>query len=133
MIRDPNAPLPDRNEPNEPIVPRVFLREPGWKVAMKVGSDREFCHNIAPGEDAYHRLSDGELFIYSPDERLCLPCADRRGLLHYEPKGLRKPMRTLEVGGPAQPGETFIMRDLLSAAIAREAGHDDYENDWVPE
>lgn len=33
---------------------------------------------------------------------------------------------------PAQ-GETFILKDLLSATIAREAGHDDYENDWVPE
>jgi len=34
---------------------------------------------------------------------------------------------------PGQPGETFIMRDLLTAAIAREAGHDDTETDWVVE
>lgn len=38
-----------------------------------------------------------------------------------------------EMAPKPQPGETFIMRDLLSAAVAREAGHDDYENDWVPE
>src|SRR5690606_29391456 len=84
MIRDPNVPIPDRGEQDAPLVPRVFLREPGWKVGMKVGSEREFCHHIAPGDDAYHRLADGEIFIYSPEEKLCLPCADRRGLLHYE-------------------------------------------------
>lgn len=32
-----------------------------------------------------------------------------------------------------QPGETFIRKDLLNSAIAREASHDDYENDWTPE
>jgi hypothetical protein len=30
-------------------------------------------------------------------------------------------------------GETFIMRDLLASAIAREAGHDDDETGWVVE
>ena len=111
MIRDPNVPIPDRGEQDAPLVPRVFLREPGWKVGMKVGSEREFCHNIAPGDEAYHRLSDGELFVFSPDERLCLPCADRRGLLHFEPKGLRKAMPTFEVDGPSGPGETFKVVD----------------------
>ncbi|RUL86279.1 hypothetical protein [Tautonia sociabilis] len=108
MIRDPNAPLPD---PEETLVPRVFLREPGWKVGMKVGSEREFCHAIAPGDDAYHRLSDGELFVYSPEEKLCLPCAERRGLLHFEPKRLRNSMQTFEMGGPAQAGDTFKIVD----------------------
>jgi hypothetical protein len=32
-----------------------------------------------------------------------------------------------------QQGETFIMRDLLAAEVARESGHDDTENDWAPE
>lgn len=38
-----------------------------------------------------------------------------------------------EMAPKPQPGETFIMRDLLSAAVAREAGHDDDEMDWVAE
>jgi len=107
MIRNPNVPIPDRGLHEEPMVPRVFLREPGWKIALKAGSEREFCHNIAPGEEAYHRLSDGELFVYSPEEKLCLPCADRRGLLHFEPKGLRKAVRAFELEGPAEAGDTF--------------------------
>lgn len=32
-----------------------------------------------------------------------------------------------------QPGETFILKDLLQSAISREAGHDDDELDWRPE
>ncbi|QDV32805.1 hypothetical protein [Tautonia plasticadhaerens] len=111
MIRDPNVPIPERTDQDEPNVPRVFLREPGWRVGMKHGSEREFCHNIAPGEEAYHRLSDGELFVHSADERLCLPCADRRGLLHFEPKGLGKARDIIELDGPAQPGDTFKVID----------------------
>lgn len=102
MIRDPNHP-----EDVEPVVPRLFLREPGWTIALKAGSDREFCHSMAPGEDAYHRLSDGELYLRSPEEKLCLPCADRRGLLQYEPRGLRNPVRPPQIEGPAEPGDTF--------------------------
>jgi hypothetical protein len=32
-----------------------------------------------------------------------------------------------------QPGETFILRDRLAQEVAREAGHDDEELDWMPE
>jgi len=106
MIRDPNAPACP--EPDEPRVPRVFLQEPGWRIARKSNSEREFCHNIAPGDETYHRLSDGELHVVSHDEKLCLPCADRRGLLRFEPKGLRgKPAPIVEIDGPSQPGDTF--------------------------
>ncbi len=31
------------------------------------------------------------------------------------------------------PGETFILKDLLAAAVAREGGHDDDETTWVVE
>ena len=27
----------------EPILRRVFLREPGWRVGLKVGSEKVFC------------------------------------------------------------------------------------------
>jgi len=38
-----------------------------------------------------------------------------------------------EMAPKPQPGETFIMRDLLAAAVAREAGHDDSDMDWMPD
>lgn len=84
---------PERYEGQaEVTLPRVFLREPGWRVAVKAGSDRAFCYQIAPGQESYHRLADGEVFVVRGDERLCLPCAARRGLIDYEPRRLRDPV-----------------------------------------
>jgi hypothetical protein len=69
---------------------RMFLFEPGWHIGVKTGSQREFCHTRAPGQDFYHRLLDGEIFLQREDERLCVPCARRRGLISAEPKRLRE-------------------------------------------
>lgn len=33
---------------------------------------------------------------------------------------------------PPMPGETWILTQLLSSAVSREAGHDDNEMDWDP-
>lgn len=68
---------------------RMYLAEPGWRIGVKSGSDREFCYMIAPGQDFYHRLLDGEIFLHRHDEKLCLACASRRGLLVAEPRRLR--------------------------------------------
>lgn len=67
---------------------RLFVREPGWRVMHKAGSVKEFCYMTAPGQDHYHRLLDGEIYLQRGDEKLCLLCADRRGLLTHEPKRL---------------------------------------------
>ncbi len=68
---------------------RMFLHEPGWGIRIKTGSHREFCYTMAPGQDFYHRLLDGEVFLIRNDEKLCLTCAARRGLIVSEPKRLR--------------------------------------------
>jgi hypothetical protein len=80
-----------------PMLPRLFLFEPGWRIARKSSSEREFCYQIAPGQDYYHRLLDGEIYLVKADEKICLPCAARRGLLSYDPKSLREPMTGLDV------------------------------------
>src|SRR3954464_751861 len=77
----PHAPVPDPR--------RLFLYENGWRIELKVGSDREFCYMTAPGQDFYHRLLDGEIYLTRNEEKLCLACAERRGLLAYEPRPLR--------------------------------------------
>ncbi len=84
----------------DPSVPRLFLRELGWQVALKVGSDRVFCYVANPGEDYYHRLLDGEVYLYRGEEKICLPCASRHGLLDNEPRVLRDPTRGLDVDLP---------------------------------
>lgn len=69
---------------------RMYLAEPGWRIGVKAGSDREFCYMMMPGQDFYHRLLDGEIFLHRHDEKLCLACASRRGLLVSEPRRLRE-------------------------------------------
>jgi hypothetical protein len=71
---------------------RLFLFEPGWKIGRKSGSEREFCYAMAPGKDYYHRILDGEIYLFNSEERLCFPCAARRGLLSQDPKLLRDPI-----------------------------------------
>ena len=87
MIDEP----PPTESESDPAPRRLFIREIGWRVGHKLGSAREFCYAMAPGQEFYHRLLDGEVFVYHGDERLCLACAERRGLLAYEPKGLGRP------------------------------------------
>lgn len=71
---------------------RLYVFEPGWRVSIKRGSTREFCYQMAPGQDYYHRLNDGELYLHHHEERLCLACAMRRGLIAFEPRRLRNPI-----------------------------------------
>ena len=69
---------------------------------MKVGSDRAFCYMMAPGQDYYHRLVDGELFVHYNEERLCFACAERRGLISTQPRALREPQAAIDLeAGPA--------------------------------
>jgi hypothetical protein len=71
-----------------PPARRLFVTEPGWRVSMKSSSAKEFCHTMAPGQDYYHRLLNGEIYVHRGEELLCLACATRRGLLVHEPKRL---------------------------------------------
>src|SRR5436309_1976999 len=85
---DPTPRLHHAPAPN-PNPRRLFLYEGGWRIGLKSGSDREFCYMTAPGQDFYHRLLDGEIYLVRNEEKLCLACAERRGLLSYEPRTLR--------------------------------------------
>jgi len=83
---------------------RLFLYENGWRVEMKTGSEREFCYMTAPGQDYYHRLLDGELYLTRSEEKLCFACAERRGLLSYEPRTLRELSRLPVPDSDQEPG-----------------------------
>jgi hypothetical protein len=81
---------PDSHDGEEPtLVRRLFVFEGGWQASVKTGSHREFCHMMAPGQEFYHRLVDGEIFLVRDSEKVCLPCAARRGLVAIERKTLR--------------------------------------------
>ena len=82
---DPTPPVPPPPGSNPR---RLFLYESGWRIELKTGSDREYCFMTAPGQDYYHRLLEGEIYVARGDEKLCLACAERRGLLSFEPRAL---------------------------------------------
>jgi hypothetical protein len=84
---------------------RMYLFEAGWRVGVKTGSTREHCYMMAPGQDFYHRLLDGEMFLVREDERLCFSCAARRGLISYEPKRLRDTLVAVPADHEAVPLE----------------------------
>ena len=90
-------------EPKDPsntsggVPRRLFVHEPGWRVVLKVGSLREFCYQMAPGEEYYHRLLDGEIYVKLGDEKICLACAERRGVLSFEPKSLKEGLIPLDM------------------------------------
>jgi sulfur relay (sulfurtransferase) complex TusBCD TusD component (DsrE family) len=88
------VPPTEPDESEDVLLPatRIFVFEPGWTVTIKRGSDREFCHVMAPGQDYYHRLRECELYLQRADERICLACATRRGIINHEPKRLRNPI-----------------------------------------
>jgi hypothetical protein len=104
---------PSQNPPEiAPAAHRLFLHEPGWNVTLKVGSDREFCYAMAPGQDFYHRLLDGEVYLFNNEERLCLACAERRKLLSYKPKGLRDPVPVVEIDDGLEEGPGVYRREI---------------------
>ena len=88
---------------------RLFLREPGWKINLKTDSQREFCYAAAPGQDYYHRLQAGEVFVSFGEEKLCIPCAERRGLIEHEPRHLRDPIDPVELD-PEESISAFELR-----------------------
>lgn len=60
---------------------RLYLPDPhGWDVRIKSGT-REYCCLRNDGEEWFHLLIDGELYLESGEEKLCLNCAVRRGIL----------------------------------------------------
>lgn len=93
------------SEEETTLARRMFIFEPGWRIGVKTGSTREHCYMMAPGQDYYHRLLDGEIFLVRDDERLCLRCASRRGLISFEPRQLRDVIVTVPVDREAMPLE----------------------------
>ena len=55
---------------------RLFVPEyAGWKAAIKNDWNKEYCFVQKPGEDFYHLLLTGEIFLQRGNEKYCLSCA----------------------------------------------------------
>lgn len=83
------SPNSDVAQATRDVVPRMYIHALGWRIDVKRGSDRAFCHVMAPDQNFYHRLVDGEIFLHRGEDRICLSCAARRGIIAAEPRRLR--------------------------------------------
>ena len=87
LISDKGTPLPpvDPNPPSSPDpIPDTRLYVPDhedWDVHIKRDSDRYFCYSKHPGQDWFHLLLNGEIYVSRQHEKYCLRCALRMGFL----------------------------------------------------
>jgi hypothetical protein len=74
-------------EPQSQDVPDVRLYLPdaeGWSAHVKQSWDKEYCFQKKPGEDFFHLLMHGEVYLQNGDEKFCLWCALRRGIVTHD-------------------------------------------------
>ena len=75
MISQPRQPGTDEDI-------RVYVPDPqGWEAHVKQTWEKEYCYFKAPGEDHFHLLIAGEIYLVHAGEKYCLRCALRRGLV----------------------------------------------------
>ena len=64
---------------------RLYVPIPeNWEVHLKQGWEKEYCYMQNPGEDYFHLLIAGELYLKRGSEKYCLNCAVRMGVLTTE-------------------------------------------------
>jgi hypothetical protein len=67
----------DRSQGDE----RRYVPYPeGWQARIKQGFEKEYCFSKNPGEEFFHLLMGGEIYLQHGSERYCLNCAVRHGI-----------------------------------------------------
>ena len=85
---DPIASQPQRTDLPElplPLVLRQLERDlrlyvphaAGWEAHIMDHSSREYCHSQTPGQDYFHLLLPGEIYLQYGHVKYCLNCAYR--------------------------------------------------------
>ena len=90
---EPSAaqPLPSEDATGEdtstlPVDPipdtRLYIPDhEDWDVHLKRDSERYFCYSKHPGEDWFHLILNGEIYVARQHEKYCLRCALRMEFL----------------------------------------------------
>lgn len=61
---------------------RLYVTQPdNSEIRIKPTWEKEYCHGKNPGEDYFHLLICGEIYVIFGHEKYCLNCALRRGLV----------------------------------------------------
>ena len=61
---------------------RLYITDPtAVEIRMKKSSEKGYCHHRFPGEEHFHLLMSGELYVARGDQKICIECALRLGYL----------------------------------------------------
>jgi hypothetical protein len=84
---------------------RLYVPEhDNWKAAIKHDWNKEYCFVQRPGEDFYHLLVTGEIYLHRGSEKYCLSCALRHGYAtHDRAFWLRRTSSVVEDQATDQP------------------------------
>ena len=106
---------------------------PRYFIPAGISADYDLKIDVWPKPDAVYALSFN-VYKTQPDLSASTDVAlIPQSVLIEETVARAMVERGDEMAPKPQPGETFIMRDLLAIAISREAGHDSSEQDWEPQ
>ena len=65
--------------------PRIYIpHNDGWKAVVKANSIKEYCYYKSPGEDHFHLLVSGEIYLQRGNEKVCLMCAIRHQIATFD-------------------------------------------------
>ena len=96
-MESPRSPEPLMTQKEVAVDHRLYVPFPdGWMAHIKKDGTREYCYFKTPGEDWYHLLLPGEVFLQYGDQRFCLNCALRHrqateDRLFWQRGGRRRP------------------------------------------
>lgn len=86
----------ESTRPSESRDYRLYLpKHSGWEAVIKQNWEREHCYVKNPGEEWFHLLANGEIYVQRGSEKYCLTCALRLKILTrnrlFWQKGIRGP------------------------------------------
>lgn len=79
--------MPSHEESPPPAPPDARLYVPeheGCDARIKRDWEQDYCFAKAPGQDYFHLLLAGEIYLERGDEKYCLNCALRLGFITRE-------------------------------------------------
>ncbi|WP_437185378.1 hypothetical protein SH668x_002481 [Planctomicrobium sp. SH668] len=75
-------PMPEPEKPAAVEDSRLYVPETEqWTAHILKSWDRFYCFSKNPGEDYYHLVMHGEIYLQRGDEVYCVNCALRDGII----------------------------------------------------
>lgn len=71
-------------QPADPDHRRYVIETDMSSVHIQQSSDKVYCFSKTPGDDGFHRLTRGEVYLLRDGEKLCLNCAIRLGFVSVD-------------------------------------------------